>query len=226
ECTCRRGEVVCAQRRCPTVSCPHPALDSWGECCPVCTGACLYEGLNTHMAPSSLRRQTPAPPAPVCCQKRPCPVQCSHPVRSESCCPVCDSCLFEGGVHPHGATFTPSDTCQRCTCIRGSVSCTSLVLPRSLILFSKKNPSFATASASRVPPPCSVRVRAAGVQRWTDVDAQLEAVLELHLHGLNHPMRCVFSLVFSLHMFMPDVCRQVRSTVFLPNVPNSPACTS
>uniref|UniRef100_A0A8C6SP01 VWFC domain-containing protein n=1 Tax=Neogobius melanostomus TaxID=47308 RepID=A0A8C6SP01_9GOBI len=66
----------------------------------------------------------------VSCQKRPCPVQCSHPVRSESCCPVCDSCLFEGGVHPHGATFTPSDTCQRCTCIRGSVSCTSLVCPK------------------------------------------------------------------------------------------------
>uniref|UniRef100_A0A3B3ZWP7 BMP binding endothelial regulator n=1 Tax=Periophthalmus magnuspinnatus TaxID=409849 RepID=A0A3B3ZWP7_9GOBI len=66
----------------------------------------------------------------VSCEKRPCPVQCSHPVPSDSCCPVCESCLYEGGVHPHGSTFTPSEPCQRCTCVRGSVTCMPLLCPK------------------------------------------------------------------------------------------------
>lgn len=192
ECTCRRGEVVCAQRRCPAVSCPHPALDSCGcgecdgcnyygrncysgekfphpadhcqlcsclsgavvcshvpcpavtcrrpvspvgECCPVCTGACVHEGTE-HPHGSKFTAASDACSTCSCvnevvtCQKRPCPVQCSHPAQTESCCPVCDSCLFEGGVHPDRGTFTPSDPCQRCTCVRGSVSCTALVCPK------------------------------------------------------------------------------------------------
>uniref|UniRef100_A0A4W5JYX1 VWFC domain-containing protein n=1 Tax=Hucho hucho TaxID=62062 RepID=A0A4W5JYX1_9TELE len=36
-----RGEVVCVKRRCPSVSCPHPALD--GCACGVCDG-CRFNG--------------------------------------------------------------------------------------------------------------------------------------------------------------------------------------
>lgn len=35
------GEVVCVQRRCPTMPCPHPALD--GCACAVCDG-CRFNG--------------------------------------------------------------------------------------------------------------------------------------------------------------------------------------
>ncbi|XP_011474483.1 kielin/chordin-like protein isoform X3 [Oryzias latipes] len=186
DCTCSRGEVSCVQRRCPAVTCPHPALDGCqcgecnrcnfdgrdcfngerfqhpdnhcelcscldgsvvcdrapcpsvacrhpvtlpGECCPVCTGRCLHQG-EEH--PSGSTFTSPSDPCSACscmnevvtCQRRPCPVQCSHPVPSDSCCPHCDSCLYEGVIHAHTHTFTPSfDPCWRCTCVRGTVSC-------------------------------------------------------------------------------------------------------
>ncbi|XP_070763397.1 kielin/chordin-like protein [Enoplosus armatus] len=192
DCTCSRGEVVCSQRRCPAVSCPHPALDGCacgvcdgcnfngrgcfngerfphptdrcqlcsclnggvvcshvscpsvacgrpvtppGECCPVCTGICRHQGKD-YQSGSSFT--SPSDPCSSCsclnevvnCQRRPCPVQCSHPVPSDTCCPVCDSCLYEGVVHSHSHTFTPSSNpCQRCTCVRGTVTCVPLVCP-------------------------------------------------------------------------------------------------
>ncbi|XP_013888896.1 kielin/chordin-like protein isoform X2 [Austrofundulus limnaeus] len=192
DCTCSRGEVVCARRRCPAVSCSHPALDSCacgecdrcnfngrdcfngeqfqhpedpcqhctclngrvlcasvactpptcqhpetpsGECCPVCTGKCFHEGeeypsgstftsRSDHCSTCSCVNEV------VSCQRRSCPVQCSHPVPSENCCPVCDSCLYEGVVHHHAHVFTSLfNPCQRCTCVRGTVSCVPLVCP-------------------------------------------------------------------------------------------------
>ncbi|KAM9854759.1 kielin/chordin-like protein [Aulostomus maculatus] len=192
ECTCSRGEVVCAQRRCPAVSCPHPALDGCacgmcdgcnfvgrdcfngerfphptdhcqlcsclnggvacvpvscpsvtctrpvtppGECCPICTGICLHQGVE-YQSGSSFT--SPSHPCSSCsclnevvnCKKRPCPVKCSHPVPSDTCCPVCDSCLYEGVIHSHSHTFTPSSNpCQRCTCVMGTVTCVPMVCP-------------------------------------------------------------------------------------------------
>lgn len=82
--------------------------------------------LSFHLFPLSFSAQNEV----VNCQRRPCPVQCSHPVPSETCCPVCDSCLYEGVVHPHGQTFTPaSNLCQRCTCVRGTVTCVPITCP-------------------------------------------------------------------------------------------------
>ncbi|KAM6960594.1 kielin/chordin-like protein [Aplochiton taeniatus] len=192
DCTCTRGEVVCAQRRCPAVACPHPALDGCacavcdgcrfhlrdctngerfphptdpcqrcsclnggvvcvspqcpavtcarpvtplGQCCPVCTGACLHQG-EEH--PSGAFFTTSSDPCSSCtclnevvtCQRRPCPLQCSHPVPSEACCPACDACLYDGLVHTHRHAFAPpSNPCQRCTCVRGTVTCVPLVCP-------------------------------------------------------------------------------------------------
>ncbi|TNN00883.1 hypothetical protein fugu_012129 [Takifugu bimaculatus] len=194
DCTCSRGEVVCAQRRCPAVSCSHPALDGCAcgvcdgcsfygrscfngeqfpnpadrcqlcscssgsvmcsrvscpsvacvnpvtlpeECCPRCTGICRYLGKEY---PSGSTFASPFNPCSSCsclnevvnCQKRPCPVQCSNPVPSDTCCPVCDSCLYEGVVHTHGHTFTTSSNpCQHCTCARGTVTCVALVCPQT-----------------------------------------------------------------------------------------------
>ncbi|XP_034389852.1 kielin/chordin-like protein [Cyclopterus lumpus] len=192
DCTCSRGEVVCKQRRCPALSCTHPALDGCacgvcdgcnfngrgcfngerfplptdhcqlcsclnggvvcmhvscpsvacvrpstppGECCPVCTGICLHRGKeyqsgSSFTSPSDSCSSCSCLNEVVNCQKRPCPVRCSHPVPSDTCCPVCDSCLYESVIHSHSQTFkSSSNPCQRCTCVRGTVTCVPLVCP-------------------------------------------------------------------------------------------------
>uniref|UniRef100_A0A3P8V1H8 Uncharacterized protein n=1 Tax=Cynoglossus semilaevis TaxID=244447 RepID=A0A3P8V1H8_CYNSE len=148
ECTCQNGAVVCAHISCPSVACVHPVTLP-GECCPVCTGICLHQGTEFKSGSTfpSLSdpcfscnclvsvRTTRRDPFPSCCanevvdcQRRPCTVQCSHAVPSESCCPACESCLYQTVVHPHGHSFTPSsDLCQRCTCVRGNVTCVPLI---------------------------------------------------------------------------------------------------
>nr|XP_057932502.1 kielin/chordin-like protein isoform X1 [Doryrhamphus excisus] len=133
-CSCLNGGVVCVHVSCPSVTCLHPVTPP-GECCPVCTGICRYQGKEYQSASSF---PSPSDPCSSCsclnemvtCQRRPCPIQCSHPIPSDACCPVCDSCLFEGVVHPQGYTFTlSSNPCQRCTCVRGTVTCVPLVCP-------------------------------------------------------------------------------------------------
>ncbi|XP_036068311.1 kielin/chordin-like protein isoform X3 [Oryzias melastigma] len=133
-CSCLNGDVVCDRAPCPSVACRHPVTPP-GECCPVCTGRCLHQG-EEH--PSGSTFTSPSDPCSTCscvnevvtCQRRPCPVQCFHPVPSDSCCPDCDSCLYEGVIHAHAHTFTPSyDLCRRCTCVRGTISCVPLACP-------------------------------------------------------------------------------------------------
>ncbi|XP_029952600.1 kielin/chordin-like protein [Salarias fasciatus] len=133
-CSCLNGGVVCAHKPCPSVSCRHPVIPP-GECCPVCTGICSYQGEqhqpgSTFISPSDPCSTCSCVNGDVSCQRRQCPVQCAHPVPSDHCCPICDSCQFEGVVHAHGQTFTPSSSpCQRCTCVRGTVTCTPVVCP-------------------------------------------------------------------------------------------------
>ncbi|XP_034443111.1 kielin/chordin-like protein isoform X2 [Hippoglossus hippoglossus] len=133
-CSCLNGGVVCARASCPSVACMRPVTPP-GECCPVCTGICQHQGREYQ---SGSTFSSPSDPCSSCsclnevvnCQRRPCPVRCSHPVPSETCCPVCDSCRYEGVVHSHSHTFTPSSNpCQRCTCVRGTVTCVPLVCP-------------------------------------------------------------------------------------------------
>ncbi|CAL8263592.1 unnamed protein product [Merluccius merluccius] len=133
-CSCLNGGVVCVAGFCPAVSCRRPVTPP-GECCPVCSGVCQHEG-REHQSGSTF---TPSgEPCSSCtclnevvsCQRRPCPVQCSHPVPSESCCPVCDSCFYQGLLYTHRHTFSPpSEPCQRCTCVQGTVTCTPLLCP-------------------------------------------------------------------------------------------------
>uniref|UniRef100_A0A3Q3D7A8 Kielin cysteine rich BMP regulator n=1 Tax=Hippocampus comes TaxID=109280 RepID=A0A3Q3D7A8_HIPCM len=130
-CVCHEGSVRCEKKRCPPSNCKHPVQR---HCCKSCD-ACLYNGKEhgdgTEFADDK-------DPCVVCycyngdvvCQRRPCPVRCSHPVPSEACCPVCDSCLYEGLVRSHGLAFAPSsEPCQRCTCVRGTVTCVPLACP-------------------------------------------------------------------------------------------------
>uniref|UniRef100_A0A8C6SNZ1 VWFC domain-containing protein n=1 Tax=Neogobius melanostomus TaxID=47308 RepID=A0A8C6SNZ1_9GOBI len=125
ECTCRRGEVVCAQRRCPTVSCPHPALDSCG--CGECEG-CNYYG---RVCYSGERFPHPTDHCQLCsclsgavvCSHVPCPaVTCGRPVNpGGECCPVCTgaypcstcSCLVSSTLN----VCFPSSSLSTCLCL-------------------------------------------------------------------------------------------------------------
>ncbi|CAL8376149.1 unnamed protein product, partial [Arctogadus glacialis] len=133
-CSCLDGGVLCAAAPCPAVSCGRPVTPP-GGCCPVCTGSCRHEGGDHPSGSSFTPSRDPCSSctclnAAVSCQKRPCPLQCSHPVPSESCCPACDACLYQGGVHAHRRAFgSASDPCQRCTCLQGTVACVRALCP-------------------------------------------------------------------------------------------------
>ncbi|XP_056455381.1 kielin/chordin-like protein [Gadus chalcogrammus] len=133
-CSCLNGGVLCVAAPCPAVSCGRPVTPP-GGCCPVCTGSCRHEGGDHPSGSSFTPSRDPCSSctclnAEVSCQRRPCPLQCSHPVPSESCCPACDSCLYQGGVHAHRHTFgSSSDPCQRCTCVQGTVTCVRALCP-------------------------------------------------------------------------------------------------
>ncbi|XP_057692024.1 kielin/chordin-like protein isoform X2 [Corythoichthys intestinalis] len=133
-CSCLNGGVLCSHVSCPNTACLHPTTPA-GECCPVCTGMCRYQG-REYQSGSSFPSLSDSCASCSCleevvsCKRRPCPVQCSHPVPADACCPVCDSCLYDGTIHAHGHDFTPSsEPCQHCTCVRGTVTCMPLVCP-------------------------------------------------------------------------------------------------
>ncbi|XP_077451474.1 kielin/chordin-like protein isoform X1 [Stigmatopora argus] len=128
QCSCLNGGVLCSRVSCPNAACSHPTTPP-GECCPVCTGTCRYQGREYESGSSFPSSSDPCASCScldevVSCKRRPCPVPCSHPVPSDACCPSCDSCLYEGAVHAHGLDFTSSsEPCRRCTCVRGTVTC-------------------------------------------------------------------------------------------------------
>ncbi|XP_056138469.1 kielin/chordin-like protein [Lampris incognitus] len=133
-CSCLNGGVACVPVSCPSVLCARPVTPP-GECCPICTGVCLHQREEYQSGTSFT---PPTDPCSTCtclnevvtCQKRPCPVQCTHPVPSDACCPICDSCLYEGVAHTDRHTFTPSSNpCQRCTCVGGTVTCVPILCP-------------------------------------------------------------------------------------------------
>uniref|UniRef100_A0A673BRQ6 Si:dkey-266m15.6 n=1 Tax=Sphaeramia orbicularis TaxID=375764 RepID=A0A673BRQ6_9TELE len=130
-CYCYGGEVVCTKIPCYG-DCSHPYTPP-RQCCGECE-RCLYQGV-TYIDGQVLPGEKGRCQECTCTvsmrrhELKPCPVQCSHPIPSDTCCPVCDSCLYEGVVHPHSHTFTPSNPCQRCTCA-GEVQCAAPQCPK------------------------------------------------------------------------------------------------
>ncbi|KAH3728063.1 hypothetical protein DPMN_054010, partial [Dreissena polymorpha] len=62
----------------------------------------------------------------VSCYETTCPsLQCSHPVKIPGvCCLQCTDCEYNGLLKRNGEVFSPtSNSCDRCTCVSGSVSC-------------------------------------------------------------------------------------------------------
>ncbi|XP_062990566.1 kielin/chordin-like protein [Elgaria multicarinata webbii] len=137
QCKCLSGTVTCSPAPCPPTSCQNPVTPP-GQCCPKCTGACLYHGRlyqsgEAFGAPQDACRTCTCLAEVVTCQPKPCPQQCAHPLppTAPACCPTCEGCLYEGQRHGDRQAFTPpSDPCQRCSCLRGNVLCSPVVCPQ------------------------------------------------------------------------------------------------
>uniref|UniRef100_A0A8C4SRN7 Kielin cysteine rich BMP regulator n=1 Tax=Erpetoichthys calabaricus TaxID=27687 RepID=A0A8C4SRN7_ERPCA len=137
-CTCINGFVTCNPKPCYNPGCTHP-ISLPGKCCPVCEG-CFFNGITiangeTFSDPSdscSLCTCRKGEVTLVTCQRKPCREQCTHPVPSSSCCPVCDRCFLDGTEFGNRQTFlSPSDSCQRCNCLNGNVVCTGVICPQT-----------------------------------------------------------------------------------------------
>uniref|UniRef100_A0A3Q2CDL2 VWFD domain-containing protein n=1 Tax=Cyprinodon variegatus TaxID=28743 RepID=A0A3Q2CDL2_CYPVA len=81
----------------------------------------------------------PSDPCTVCvcqhgsvrCERKRCPdsnFQCLHPVPSGTCCPECDSCLYEGVVHSNDSSnwLANSTPCTTCMCVNGVTTCSEV----------------------------------------------------------------------------------------------------
>ncbi|XP_072922836.1 kielin/chordin-like protein [Hemitrygon akajei] len=133
-CNCVNGAVTCGSVPCPPITCQNPVTPH-GECCPQCTGIChylgqVYESGVTFNSPTEKCSECTCLAEVVTCRQKPCPMQCTHPVPSTACCPVCNHCLFEGLEYKNRKTFfPPSDPCKRCNCLNGNVLCLEVVCP-------------------------------------------------------------------------------------------------
>ncbi|XP_078275752.1 kielin/chordin-like protein isoform X1 [Rhinoraja longicauda] len=134
-CICVNGAVSCESVACLSVPCENPVTPQ-GECCPQCAGICHYQGRvyengATFTSPSEKCSKCTCLAEVVSCWQKPCSEQCTHPVPSTSCCPVCNHCSFEGLEYKNRDTFfLPSDPCKRCSCRNGNVLCVEVVCPQ------------------------------------------------------------------------------------------------
>ncbi|MBN3291265.1 KCP protein, partial [Polypterus senegalus] len=156
-CICNNGTITCQRKPCAPVLCTHPIVQDCcrtcdvtcpavncrhpvkppGECCPQCTGICHYLG-NIYESGATFDSSSDSCSVCTCmnevvtCQKKPCREQCTHPVPSSSCCPVCDQCFLDGTEFGNRQAFlSPSDSCQRCNCLNGNVVCTGVICPQT-----------------------------------------------------------------------------------------------
>ncbi|XP_032498379.1 kielin/chordin-like protein isoform X15 [Phocoena sinus] len=150
-CQCLEGHIRCHQRECASL-CPYPARPLPGTCCPVCDG-CFLNG-------REYRSGEPVGSGDPCshcrcangsvhCEPLPCPpTPCRHPGRIPGkCCPVCDSCEYQGHQYQSQETFRlqESGRCVRCSCQAGEVSCEEQECPGAPCTLSDSGPQLCPA---------------------------------------------------------------------------------
>ncbi|XP_066898323.1 kielin/chordin-like protein isoform X4 [Kogia breviceps] len=122
-CQCLEGHIRCHQQECASL-CPYPARPLPGTCCPVCDAGCFLNG-REHRRGEPVGSGDPCFHCPcvngsVHCEPLPCPpTPCRHPGRIPGkCCPVCDSCEYQGHQYQSQETFRlqESGRCVRCSC--------------------------------------------------------------------------------------------------------------
>ncbi|KAM9650369.1 kielin/chordin-like protein [Trichechus inunguis] len=152
ECQCQEGRAHCQPRACPRAPCAHPLP---GACCQNDCSGCAFAGKEY---PSGADFPHPSDPCRLCrclsgnvqCLARRCqPLSCPEPVLPPGeCCPQCPvaahaGCPRAGGAAPahHQEHFSlPGDSCRRCLCLDGSVSCQRLPCPPALCPHPRQGP--------------------------------------------------------------------------------------
>nr|XP_055029771.1 kielin/chordin-like protein isoform X2 [Misgurnus anguillicaudatus] len=112
ECRCTRGDVRCYPKNCPEVRCSRPVRPS-GECCPVCTGTCEYQG----QVYESYSTFSPVNDHCSICTCQNGEVSCDRN-------PQCNVCYQNGREYLQGQNMIlPANPCSKCTCMDGEVIC-------------------------------------------------------------------------------------------------------
>uniref|UniRef100_A0A8C0G1Z4 Kielin cysteine rich BMP regulator n=1 Tax=Chelonoidis abingdonii TaxID=106734 RepID=A0A8C0G1Z4_CHEAB len=190
-CSCLDGSVTCVPVPCFPAPCQNPVAVP-GQCCPQCSGACRYQG---HLYESGTTFRPPGgDPCSTCtcldeavtCQREPCLQQCTHPVppAAPSCCPDCDTCLFEGQeLTSHQAVTPPSDPCQRCYCLHGNVLCTPVLCPEAACTSPVRRPGHCCPECPGEEPTASRGAPRPGAQCHSEFGSQDSWVLSPALGG-------------------------------------------
>ncbi|KAL1257116.1 hypothetical protein QQF64_012661 [Cirrhinus molitorella] len=131
-CQCSGGQMSCksATSSCQPQSCTHPAKPH-DQCCPTCN-TCEYEG-RVYEDGEDFRPpgggsciQCSCKNGNVRCHQERCPsLNCAVPTPAppNTCCPVCQGCVWNGVQKEEGATWT--DGGRRCSCVNGQVTCSN-----------------------------------------------------------------------------------------------------
>ncbi|CAH1788161.1 unnamed protein product [Owenia fusiformis] len=136
---CQGGVVTEAKEQCFS-PCANP-LYVPGQCCPICTETCSYNGQDyengeTFYPLEDTCVECKCTDGQVQCSKKACPVlNCAEKFIYQpngTCCPVCKGsrmifdipgrCFFRNKVYKNNQKIT-MDTCTQCTCVKGTMVC-------------------------------------------------------------------------------------------------------
>ncbi|XP_067675152.1 uncharacterized protein [Haliotis asinina] len=133
-CSCRDGNVVCEEEKCPALTCLMKETPP-GQCCEKCKG-CEFRDTQYDTGAMWILPENPCISCTcsgglVTCMEVDCYVPCDEPVQVPGqCCPVCPTCNFEGRRYKNGEGFTPNgDPCDYCTCEDGHLRCVHEACP-------------------------------------------------------------------------------------------------
>ncbi|OWF51557.1 BMP-binding endothelial regulator protein-like [Mizuhopecten yessoensis] len=139
-CFCRAGAVECRREKCESLEGCYMILFDYllsghRKCCEVCKG-CTVDG--EYFSSNSLWTDKADPCTTYSCKAgvatrttTKCYAPCANPVPVPGkCCPVCQSCQYDGKTYNEGDVFPLStDLCTKCSCKNGTVSCEKETCP-------------------------------------------------------------------------------------------------
>ncbi|XP_062861314.1 kielin/chordin-like protein [Trichomycterus rosablanca] len=130
QCVCLSGSVTCTRVSCPIITCENQVTPP-GQCCPQCR-VCMQHGLEYTEGQSWSLLSDPCSWCTCLGGKAKCigpecaDLSCMHQV-TDSCCPRCRGCVYDGIEHAEGSTwFASSSPCMSCMCVDGVTTCSEI----------------------------------------------------------------------------------------------------